>query len=126
MSTTSRLIQAVKKTRADTWDAFIKGISLTGYKYYQPPSAVKYRFPAPGSCALDYEDHPNLYKQDWKTPFRMSEYNISKDEWAEAWDDPAVAERYISRLPYLNAESRRSGKYDKLLLEGQQPRQDLH
>jgi hypothetical protein len=51
-------------------------LSITGYKYYVPPPEVKYRYPAPGSCALDVDDHPNLYKNNWKTPFRQSDYNV--------------------------------------------------
>lgn len=65
-----RIVKTVKKGRADAWDAFKKALSITGYKYYVPPAEVKYRYPAPGSCALDVEDHPNLYKNNWKTPFR--------------------------------------------------------
>jgi len=65
-----RIIKTVKKGRADAWDAFKKTLSITGYKYYVPPVEVKYRYPAPGSCALDVEDHPNLYKNNWKIPFR--------------------------------------------------------
>lgn len=72
-----KVVGIVKKGRAEAWSAFKKGISITGYKYYQPPSAYKFRFPSPGSCQLDWADHPNLYKNDWKTPFRQSEYNIS-------------------------------------------------
>jgi hypothetical protein len=121
-----KIVTLVKKGRADVWEAFKKGISITGYKYYQPPPAIKYRYPAPGSCALDVEDHPNLYKNDWKTPFRMSEYNIQKQEWSERWDDPAVAERLISKMPYFNPEDRLSGKYDKIALLQQQPSRNNH
>jgi len=71
-----RIVKTVKKGRADVWEAFKKSISITGYKYYVPPPEVKYRYPAPGSCALDVDDHPNLYKNNWKTPFRQSDYNI--------------------------------------------------
>jgi len=83
-----RIIKTVKKSRADAWDAFKRSISITGYKYYVPPPEVKYRFPAPGSCALDQDDHPNLYKNDWKTPFRQSDYNIQKIELIYDDDDP--------------------------------------
>lgn len=49
---------------------------MKGHKYYDIPKEIKYRYPAPGSCPLDVEDHPNLYKKHWKTPFRHSPYNI--------------------------------------------------
>lgn len=51
---------------------------MKGYGYYQPPPEVKYRYPAPGSSPHDRNDHPNLYKKHWKTPFRQSPYNIQK------------------------------------------------
>ena len=66
----------LRRVRKDMWDGVLKGVRPTGYHYYKEPDAIKYRFPAPGSCALAKEDHPNLYKDDWKTPFRYSEYNI--------------------------------------------------
>mmetsp|Transcript_13204 Transcript_13204/g.22399 ORF Transcript_13204/g.22399 Transcript_13204/m.22399 type:complete len:94 (+) Transcript_13204:20-301(+) len=83
-----RVVTTVKRGRAEAWGAFKKGISITGYKYYEPPSGLKYRYPAPGSCALDSASHPHLFKKDWKAPFRTSEYNIQKIEKVEAWDDP--------------------------------------
>lgn len=71
-----KFVRHVKRGRAEVWDSFKSAISITGYKYYVPPPEVKYRYPAPGSCALDETDHPNLYKNNWKTPFRHSDYNI--------------------------------------------------
>jgi hypothetical protein len=109
-----RVIKAVKKGRGDMWDAFKKSISITGYKYYEPPEGIKYRFPAPGSCSLDVKDHPHLYKNDWKTPFRASDYNISKKEWAYEDEDPRQALNYVGHLPKLSDEShKRNYKYDK-------------
>jgi hypothetical protein len=70
------IVNTVKIARADAWSAFKAGISIRGYKYYEPPKELKYRYPAPGSCPHDVEDYPHLYKNDWKTPFRQSEYNI--------------------------------------------------
>jgi len=84
----NKLVTAVKKSRADAWGAFKSAISIKGYKYYEMPEAVAYRYPAPGSCALDETDHPNLYKNDWKTPFRTSEYNIRPIEQTLRDDDP--------------------------------------
>lgn len=70
-----KVVKFASKARADLWGAFKNGISLTGYSYYEPPAGVAYRYPAPGSCSLDKEDHINLYKNDWKEPFRTSDYN---------------------------------------------------
>lgn len=83
-----KVVNTVKKTRADMWGAFKAGLSIKGYKYYEPPSQIKYRYPAPGSCSLDHLDHPNLYKNDWKTPFRQSDYNIQKIELVYDDEDP--------------------------------------
>jgi hypothetical protein len=79
---TDKVVKAIKRGRADMWDSVVKGLSITGYKYYKPHESlgIHFRYPAPGSGALDWEDHPNLYKQHWKTPFRQSEYNISQKE----------------------------------------------
>lgn len=97
-----KLVKNIKRVRGDTWGAFKEAISIPGYKYYVPPPEIKYRYPAPGSCALEESDHPNLYKNDWKTPFRHSDYNISKVEIRLRDDDPAQAENYVNR--YANFE----------------------
>lgn len=75
-----KIVGKLNQTRANWWEAFKLGISIKGYKYYKPPPELKYRYPAPGSCALDESDHPNLYKAHWKTPYRESPYNIQKKE----------------------------------------------
>lgn len=77
---TDKVVNAVYKTRKELWNSFKQAISIKGYHYYQPPPEVKYRYPAPGSCAFDQEDHFHMYKNDWKEPFRTSEYNISRKE----------------------------------------------
>ena len=76
----SKIVQAASKTKSELWGAFKSGISIKGYQYYQPPAEIKYRYPAPGSCALSETDHFNLYKNDWKEPFRTSEYNTTQIE----------------------------------------------
>lgn len=48
---------------------------------------------------MDVADHPNLYKNDWKVPYRTSDYNIQKIEVSYADDDIRQAENYISKLP---------------------------
>lgn len=69
-----KLATAVNRTRLNWWDAFKKGINIKGYEYYKPPGEIKYRYPAPGSCPIDDEDHP--YNEHYKTPFKASHYNI--------------------------------------------------
>jgi hypothetical protein len=62
---------------------------------------------------MDEIDHPNLYKNDWKTPFRQSEFNIQKIEMKFADDDPGMAENIIgSAAPQFDGSHPRSGKYD--------------
>ena len=77
---TDKVVKVVSKAKNELWGSFKSAISIKGYHYYKPPVEVKYRYPAPGSCALDEEDHFNLYKNDWKEPFRTSEYNITRIE----------------------------------------------
>jgi len=57
-----KVVKAIKRGRADMWDSVKRGLSIAGYKYYKPPEGIHFRYPAPGSGALDWEDHPNLYK----------------------------------------------------------------
>lgn len=86
-----KIAKVARKARLDMWNHFKTGINMKGYEYYQPPDEVMYRYPAPGSCALDENDHQNLYNEDWKTPFRQSVYNISKIEIIRDDDDPRQA-----------------------------------
>jgi len=109
-----RVVNAVKKSRADMWGAFKRGISITGYRYYDIPPEIKYRYPAPGSCDLSVEDHPNLYKNDWKTPYRMSDYNISKPEVTIRDDDPMSAENCYAFIPKFDETGAMKGKYDAI------------
>lgn len=80
------------------------------------PEGIKYRYPAPGSCPLDVMDNPNLYKNDWKVPFRNSDYNIQKVEWSYDDDDLRQAENYVSKALTHNPNDKLAGKYDQLLL----------
>ena len=124
-----KIVNAVKKSRADMWGAFKKGISITGYKYYKPPPELKYRYPAPGSCALDGGDHRHMYKLDWKTPFRTSEYNVRMIELRYDDDDPRLATNYHASLPQWDASHPRFGKYDQDALDSAIPEvktQELH
>jgi len=99
------------------WGAFKAGISIKGYRYYEPPATIKYRYPAPGSCSMDVVDHPNLYKNDWKVPFRNSEYNIANIERSLEDMDPLQAENSISKFIELDPNHKLAGPYDQLMLE---------
>jgi hypothetical protein len=112
-----KIVRAVKKSRADVWSSFKKGISITGYKYYKPPAEIKYRYPAPGSCALDNTDHRHMYRLDWKTPFRQSDYNVRSKELQFADDDPRSATNYVAAIPEFDGSHKRFGGYDQAWLD---------
>ena len=102
-----RLLNFVKKGHADMWHAFKEGSRPAGYYYYEGrpdthgsmPEQLKYRFPAPGSCPLDEIDHPNLYDNDWKLPYRNSVHNIRPIELKYEDEDPRMNVNYISDKP---------------------------
>ena len=71
-----KVVSKVKRVRFNWWEAFKKSVRIPGYAYYKVPAEVKYRYPAPGSVPNDPINKPNLYKHDWKTPFRDSKYNV--------------------------------------------------
>lgn len=123
-----RVTKAAWKAQGDMWGAFKAGISIKGYRYYEPPATIKYRYPAPGSCSLDVADHPNLYKNDWKVPFRNSEYNIAKIERTLEDMDPLQAENTISKFVDLDPNHKLAGPYDQLMLEQMVPKkkQSVH
>lgn len=56
------------------------GLSIKGYEYYEIPKELRYRYPAPGSVAMDDVSYPHLFKKHWKIPFRDSHLNIRKKE----------------------------------------------
>ena len=71
-----KVLGKINQTRLNWWEACKLGLSIRGYRYYEHPKELKYRYPAPGSSPLDERDRPNLYKKHWKTPYRESPYNI--------------------------------------------------
>ena len=110
-----KFVKHVKRARAEAWGTFGRALKPVGYHYYTPPEAVKYRYPAPGSCALEEHDHPNLFKNDWKTPFRHSEFNIQPIE-RTYWDDDAEqAEHFISKMPEEHPDFPRWGRDDSYI-----------
>lgn len=88
---------------------------MKGYNYYKPPPELKYRYPAPGSHAIDRESYPNVFKEHWKTPYRESPYNIQKKEKRVSNDDNTVT--FVSELPKLDP----SDAVDAAILREQQP-----
>jgi len=95
-----KVVAKVKQTRHNWWEAFKLSLKIRGYEYYKPPPEIKYRYPAPGSCALTPEDRPNLYKKHWKTPFRESPYNIQIKE--KRLTHLENTDHYINEIPSLD------------------------
>ena len=116
-----KIAKAANKARLDAWGAFRRSLSITGYKYYQPPPEVKYRYPAPGSCALDNVDHRHMYKLDWKTPFRQSDYNVRSIELRYDDDDPRQATNYVAQIPSFDASKTRYAGYEQAVLDAAIP-----
>lgn len=75
-----KIVQKVSVTRKNWYEAFKMACNIKGYEYYQYPDEIRYRYPAPGSVALDETSYPHLFKKHWKTPFRDSPYNIRRKE----------------------------------------------
>jgi len=75
-----KVIKNVKRNNHAMWDAFKAGCNIHGYQYYEIPPELRYRYPAPGSVALDKKSFPHLFKKHWKTPFRDSAFNIRPKE----------------------------------------------
>lgn len=96
-----KVAHKLNQTRINWWQAIKLGVNLKGYNYYKPPPELKYRYPAPGSHAIDQESYPNVFKKHWKTPYRESPYNIQKKERRVTNDDNTVT--YVSELPIYDA-----------------------
>ena len=75
-----KVIHKANTTRKNWYEAFKMACNIKGYEYYQPPGEIRYRYPSPGSVALDKVSYPHLFKKHWMTPFRDSPYNIRRVE----------------------------------------------
>lgn len=73
-----KIINRIKSTRRNMWSDFKKFMKPEGYKYYEMPKELKFRYPAPGSVPRTQEERPNTFKPNWKTPWRDSVHNIRK------------------------------------------------
>jgi hypothetical protein len=79
------------------------GLSIKGYEYYKIPEEIRFRYPAPGSVALDDSSYPHLFKKHWKTPFRDSHFNIRPLEKKLEQDENT--KHYISGLVTFNPDT---------------------
>ncbi len=104
-----KVIAKVQQTRINWWDATKQFTRLHGYRYYDAPKELKFRYPAPGSAPHDYHDHPNLFKKNWKLPYRDSPYNIRPTE--KLWDPETESEHFVSQQPTLDS----SDPYDQAI-----------
>jgi hypothetical protein len=75
-----KVVGKVYSVRKNWYDAFKMGANMKGYQYYQIPDNLRYRYPSPGSVAMDEVSYPHLFKKHWKLPFRDSPYNIRRVE----------------------------------------------
>ena len=110
-----RILKRAAKTRGNWLEAFKVACNIHGYNYYEIPGELRYRYPAPGSCALDRTSHPHLFKRHWKTPYRDSNLNIRPKEKKISWADDA--DHHISKVPKLDPAI----EYDAEQLKKQQP-----
>ena len=92
-----KIATKLNKTRLNWWEALKLSVNIRGYEYYKPPPEIKYRYPAPGSCAPTEADQPHLFKKHWKTPYRESPYNIQKKE--RHLTEAENTEVYVSEFP---------------------------
>ena len=100
-----KILTRVERTKANWWTHLKKSVNISNnYKYYEIPENLKYRYPSPGSCEQAREDHPNLYKVHWKTPFRESQYNIRPKEKRITPEDGEnwLSKSYGKGLPELD------------------------
>jgi hypothetical protein len=94
---TEQEVAFIKRNNHNMWDAFKRSVNLHGYKYYDIPPELRYRYPSPGSCTNDVHNQPHLFKQHWKLPFRDSRFNIRPIEKRLSWDEDT--EQWLPRLP---------------------------
>ena len=98
-----KLLGKARLTRNNWWTAYKDAWNVKGHAYYKMPDMIKYRYPAPGSAALDRVDHPNLFKKHWKTPFRDSVFNIRPKEKYPNREEVAV--KMVSSSVALDPEN---------------------
>ena len=110
-----RILGRLNQMRVNWWQALKKGISIKGYTYYKPPPEIKYRYPAPGSCPINPNENINLFKMQYKTPYRESPFNIQPKELRIT--DEQNVEMTESAIPELDPNN----EYDRLIMREQLP-----
>ena len=92
-----KIVKRAYKARDNWWSAVKAGVNIHGYYYYDIPPNLRYRYPAPGSCALDEVSQPHMFKKHWKTPFRNSQFNIRPVE--KIMTEAEKTETFASFMP---------------------------
>lgn len=92
----------VKQSRENMWNSFKAFCRLRGYKYYDIPKELKYRYPAPGSVPHTQADKPHLYKLHYKTPFKESHYNIRDKPLLDTYESTFEVQGYPAELDMTN------------------------
>merc|ERR1712166_639841 len=98
-----KVATSINRTRKNWYNAFKMSLQIKGYEYYQLPGEIRYRYPAPGSCAHDDHSYPHLFKKHWKIPFRDSHLNIRHKEKRLLVEENT--KHYISGLVKWDTES---------------------
>ena len=107
-----KVVSKLTKTQENWWTAFKFGMNLRGYDYWKKPDELKYRYPAPGSVPDSKENHPYLFKHNWRTPFKDSPFDVRYIERAQQLQDGAT--HYISDMPRdLDANNEQDQKWLK-------------
>ena len=100
MVSMEKVVTTFRTTRDRWYEAFKLARRVRGHEYYKIPDGIKYRYPAPGSCPHDKDDHQNLFKPHWKTPYRDSPYNIRLIE--RKYDDMENTDHMLGAIPHLD------------------------
>ena len=119
MVSMDKVVTTFRATRERWYEAFKLARGVRGHAYYKIPDGIKYRYPAPGSCPHDKDDHQNLFKPHWKTPYRDSPYNIRPVE--KKYDDMVNTDHFIGAIPQFDAAT---SDFERKVLLQQQPNMD--
>ena len=98
-----KVVTTFRATRDRWYETFKLARGVRGHQYYKIPDGIKYRYPAPGSGPHGRDDHPNLFKPHWKTPYRDSPYNIRPKE--KHYDDMENTIHYMGQIPHFDANT---------------------
>lgn len=113
-----RVVKRAYQARDNWWGAVKAGVNLHGYYYYEIPPNLRYRYPAPGSCMLDKQNQPHMFKKHWKTPFRNSPYNI-RPQYKQI-PDALKPKQQVPAIPQFDETT----EIGRLMMLEQQPKTD--